>query len=144
MCVYLFSLFIYRCSVVGLINNLNEVLIDFDHLTYNNVEAMKLIRLEENKSEKQQIREKRSKDLSRLKKLLRNGVVEFSYKKKDGSVRKAKGTLKDELLPETDKDDERRKNINKECFYYFDLKKDDYRCFLRDNFIEIKEKKNKK
>ena len=102
------------------------------------------IRLDEKKSEKQQIRKKRAKDLSRLKKLLKAGVVEFSYKKKDGSVRKAKGTLKDELLPETDKDDERKKNLSKECFYYYDLKRDDFRCFLKDNFIEIKERKDKK
>jgi hypothetical protein len=100
-----------------------------------------IIRLDEKKSEKQQIREKRAKDLSRLKKLLKAGVVEFSYKKKDGSVRKAKGTLKDELLPETDKDDERKKNLSKDCFYYYDLKRDDFRCFLKDNFIEIKERK---
>jgi hypothetical protein len=103
-----------------------------------------VIRLDEKKSEKQQIREKRAKDLSRLKKLLKAGVVEFSYKKKDGSVRKAKGTLKDELLPETDKDDERKKNLSKDCFYYYDLKRDDFRCFLKDNFIEIKERKDKK
>lgn len=103
-----------------------------------------VIRLDEKKSEKQQIREKRAKDLSRLKKLLKAGVVEFSYKKKDGSVRKAKGTLKDEFLPETDKDDERKKNLSKDCFYYYDLKRDDFRCFLKDNFIEIKERKDKK
>lgn len=100
-------------------------------------------RLDEKKSEKRQIREKRSKDLARLNRLLKNGVVEFSYKKKDGSLRKAKGTLKDELLPETDKDDERKRNLSKDCFYYFDLKKDDYRCFLRDNFVEIKDTKDK-
>lgn len=100
-------------------------------------------RLDEKKSEKKQIMDKRSKDLARLKRLLKNGVVEFSYKKKDGSLRKAKGTLKDELLPETDKDDERKRNLSKDCFYYFDLKKDDYRCFLRDNFVEIKDTKDK-
>ena len=100
-------------------------------------------RLDEKKSEKKQIRDKRSKDLARLKRLLKNGVVEFSYKKKDGSLRKAKGTLKDELLPETDKDDERKRNLSKDCFYYFDLKKDDYRCFLRDNVVEIKDTKDK-
>ena len=86
-------------------------------------------------------RSKKTKELSRLKKLLKSGIVEFSYKKKDGSLRKAKGTLKDELLPETDKDDERKKNLSKDCFYYYDLKRDDYRCFLRDNFIEIKDNK---
>ena len=118
-------------------------LINFARLTYNNIKIM-IARLDEKKSEKQQIREKRSKDLAKLKRLLKNGVVEFSYKKKDGSVRKAKGTLKDELLPETDRDDERKKNLSKECFYYFDLKRDDFRCFIRDNFLEIKEKKDKK
>lgn len=86
-------------------------------------------------------RSKKTKELSRLKRLLKSGIVEFSYKKKDGSLRKAKGTLKDELLPETDKDDERKKNLSKDCFYYYDLKRDDYRCFLRDNFIEIKDNK---
>ena len=125
------------------INILSEALINFSHLTYNNIKIM-ITRLDEKKSEKQQIREKRSKDLAKLKRLLKNGVVEFSYKKKDGSVRKAKGTLKDELLPETDRDDERKKNLSKECFYYFDLKRDDFRCFIRDNFLEIKEKKDKK
>ena len=125
------------------INILSEVLINFSRLTYNNIKIM-VTRLDEKKSEKQQIREKRSKDLAKLKRLLKNGVVEFSYKKKDGSVRKAKGTLKDELLPETDRDDERKKNLSKECFYYFDLKRDDFRCFIRDNFLEIKEKKDKK
>ena len=125
------------------INILSEALINFSHLTYNNIKIM-ITRLDEKKSEKQQIREKRSKDLAKLKRLLKNGVVEFSYKKKDGSVRKAKGTLKDELLPETDRYDERKKNLSKECFYYFDLKRDDFRCFIRDNFLEIKEKKDKK
>ena len=125
------------------INILSEVLINFSRLTYNNIKIM-VTRLDEKKSEKQQIREKRSKDLAKLKRLLKNGVVEFSYKKKDGSVRKAKGTLKDELLPETDRDDERKKNLSKECFYYFDLKRDDFRCFIRDNFLEIKERKDKK
>ena len=125
------------------INILSEALINFSHLTYNNIKIM-ITRLDEKKSEKQQIREKKSKDLAKLKRLLKNGVVEFSYKKKDGSVRKAKGTLKDELLPETDRDDERKKNLSKECFYYFDLKRDDFRCFIRDNFLEIKEKKDKK
>lgn len=86
-------------------------------------------------------RYKKTKELLRLKRLLKSGIVEFSYKKKDGSLRKAKGTLKDELLPETDKDDERKKNLSKDCFYYYDLKRDDYRCFLRDNFVEIKDNK---
>ena len=33
------------------------------------------------------------------------------------------------------------KNTNDECFCYFDLKRNDFRQFLRSNFVEIKEKK---
>ena len=33
-----------------------------------------------------------------FKKKLRNGEVKFSYKKKDGSVRDARGTMKPELM----------------------------------------------
>jgi hypothetical protein len=98
----------------------------------------------EGESEKKQLREKRNKELSQLRRLLKNGVVEFKYKKKDGSTRKARGTLKASLLPETDKDDERTKNTSKDCFYYYDLDKSDYRAFLRDNYKGlIKEKKEK-
>ncbi len=100
-----------------------------------------MIHLYEKKSEKYQIRQKREKELKRLRRLLRQGVVEFSYKKKDGSLRKAKGTLKPELIPDTDHDDDRIKNTNDECFCYFDLKRNDFRQFLRSNFVEIKEKK---
>lgn len=97
----------------------------------------------EGESEKKQLREKRSKELAKLRRKLKAGVVEFTYKKKDGSLRKAKGTLKDSLLPETDKEDERKKNLSKECFYYFDLDRDDWRAFRRDLFVEVKEKKEK-
>ena len=103
-----------------------------------------MIQIDETKSEKKQIREKRLKDVSRLKKLLKTGVVEFSYKKKDGTVRKAKGTLKDTLIPETDREDDRKKNLNKDVLCYWDLKKDDWRCFIKTNLIDIKEDKEKK
>lgn len=78
--------------------------------------------------------------LQRLRRLLRNGVVEFKYKKKDGSTRKAKGTLKKSLIPETDRGDDRIRNTNDDVVNYWDLKKDDWRCFLKKNFIEITEK----
>jgi len=85
--------------------------------------------------------EHKDKELSRLRKLLKAGVVEFTYKKKDGSLRKAKGTLKKSLLPELDNDEENKRKTNDDCFVYYDLKRDDYRCFLKKNFIEIKDKK---
>lgn len=100
-----------------------------------------MIKIDEAKSEKKQISEHKDKELSRLRKLLKAGVVEFTYKKKDGSLRKAKGTLKKSLLPELDNDDENKRKTNDDCFVYYDLKRDDYRCFLKKNFIEIKDKK---
>ena len=100
-----------------------------------------MLQLDETKSEKKQIREKKRKDIARLRKLMKSGVVDFSYKKKDGSLRKAKGTLKTNLIPETDSDDKRLKSTNADCFTYYDLKRDDWRTFIKDNFIEIKETK---
>lgn len=100
-----------------------------------------MLQLDETKSEKKQIREKKRKDIARLRKLMKSGVVDFSYKKKDGRLRKAKGTLNTNLIPETDSDDKRLKSTNTDCFTYYDLKRDDWRTFIKDNFIEIKETK---
>lgn len=100
-----------------------------------------MIVLDEKKSEKYQIRQKHLRDAARLKRLLRQGVVEFTYKKLDGSLRKAKGTLKPSLLPETDTNDDRRKNTNDDCIVYFDLSRNDYRQFRKENLRDIKEKK---
>lgn len=83
--------------------------------------------------------DKKKSALSKLRRLLKSGVVEFSYKKKDGTERYAKGTLKTSLLPEIDRDDERSKKLSDDCFYYYDLNREDWRCFLKDNFIGIKE-----
>ena len=100
-----------------------------------------MIHLDEKKSEKYQIKQKHLRDAARLKRLLRQGVVEFTYKKLDGSLRKAKGTLKPSLLPETDENDDRRKNTNDDCLIYFDLVRNDYRQFRKENLRDIKEKK---
>lgn len=98
-------------------------------------------RIEESKSSK------RIDELKKLRRLLKQGVVEFLYRKKDNKERKAKGTLKTSLIPETDGDDERKTKLDDDRFYYYDLKREDWRCFIKDNFIEIidieKEKTNK-
>lgn len=88
--------------------------------------------------------DKKKSVLSKLRRLLKSGVVEFNYKKKDGSKRHAKGTIKTSLLPEVDRDDERLKMTNDECFYYYDLTREDWRCFLKDNFIDIDDVKKDK
>lgn len=84
-------------------------------------------------------RKTKKSELQRLRRLLKNGVVKFSYKKKDGSVRKATGTLKKSLIPETDREDDRIKSTNKDVMNYWDLKKDDWRCMIKKNFIKIEE-----
>lgn len=114
---------------------------------------------------------------------LRKGVVTFEYTKKDGTVRTAKGTLNDELLPEklpdrvtfdTDAIDalmyakgintleeyakengleylgvagtlpkfqyvfkKAEKSHNENQVSYYDVEKDSFRSFTKDNFLGI-------
>ena len=114
---------------------------------------------------------------------LRKGVVTFEYTKKDGTVRTAKGTLNDELLPEklpdrvtfdTDVIDalmyvkgintleeyakangleymgvvgtlpkfqyafkKIEKSHNENQVSYYDVEKDSFRSFIKDNFLGI-------
>ena len=58
------------------------------------------------------LKENRKRNLAKLKRLLKKGVVEFEYKKIDGSLRKATGTLKKSLIPDEYKDDERIEKSN--------------------------------
>lgn len=60
-------------------------------------------------------------------KLLQKGVVNFVYKKKDGSIRKAIGTLKDIEV----------KFKRPDIIPYFDLEKKGFRSFKLDNLKEI-------
>lgn len=80
--------------------------------------------------------------LSELRDRLKKGVVRFKYEKKDGSVRKANGTLKKSLIPELDKDKGGKDDFPDNCFGYYDIDRDDWRMFLKDNFIGVI--KNKK
>jgi hypothetical protein len=82
--------------------------------------------------------------MTTLRSMLKKGVVKFEYKKKDGSIRKAEGTLRKSLIPEIDKDGGAESDFPEDCFGYYDLDKDDWRMFIRDNFIGIISKKNKK
>ena len=83
--------------------------------------------------------------LTELRKLLKQGVVRFKYEKKDGSIRKANGTLKKSLIPESDKDKGGKNDFPEDCFGYYDIDRDDWRMFLKDNFIGILNKnKNQK
>ena len=71
---------------------------------------------------------------------LRSGIWRFSYFKKDGGIREARGTLDFSLIPE----EHRPKTLsaaprdsaeNYATFPYYDLDKNDWRSFRLDLFI---------
>ena len=61
-------------------------------------------------------------------------VVEFYFKKTDGSLRQAFGTLKENLIGEI-KGTGRKPNDNLQV--YWDTEKEEYRCFKKCNLIKI-------
>ena len=72
----------------------------------------------------------------RLRDWLKEGIVTFSYYKKDGSIREAKGTLNELLIPA----DKKPKGTgtaapNYEAVAYFDLDKQEWRSFSVTCFI---------
>ena len=75
-------------------------------------------------------------ELSKLRAKMRDGEVQFKFKKKDGSVRTAIGTLNKKLIPKEFVNDERRKPSDV-VMNYFDVEKEDWRCFRKENFLEI-------
>ena len=68
--------------------------------------------------------------LYRLTKQMRGGIVSFAYEKADGSLRKAKGTLKDiqGLIKGTGKE-------NYKTVRYYDVEAGGFRSFKIENFI---------
>lgn len=61
-------------------------------------------------------------------------VVDFCFQKKNGEIRKAKGTLRKDMCP-------RVEGIGKptpsHLQLYFDVEKDAWRCFNKEQFIEM-------
>jgi hypothetical protein len=68
--------------------------------------------------------------------MLRNGIVDFEFVKKDGSIRQAKGTLVAEHLPapKADSDAPARKT-NENVLVYFDMDKQSFRSFVKSSFV---------
>ena len=62
-------------------------------------------------------------------------ICKFYFQKVDGTIREAYGTLKQDLIPATSGDDNRKKNDTVQV--YFDTEKQEYRCFKRANLIRI-------
>lgn len=73
-------------------------------------------------------------DLSEFGNMLREGIVEFEFIKKDGSVRQAKGTLQAEYLPASKADGTSRKPSDN-VMVYFDMDKQSFRSFVKESFV---------
>ena len=76
-------------------------------------------------------------DIKDFKNALKNGVVYFEYVKKDGTIREAKGTTNESLIPESDipKGESTRKYTpNDNVTKYYDLEKNGWRSFNSNSF----------
>ena len=69
----------------------------------------------------------------RLAKQMRQGTVRFLYKKVDGSIREAYGTLHN--LPVGVTGGVKKTKPSYKTFAYFDTERNDFRCFKIENFI---------
>lgn len=70
----------------------------------------------------------------KLRALLHKKIVEFYFKKTDGTLRQAFGTLKEGLIGEV-KDTGRKPSDNVQV--YWDTEKSEYRSFKKCNLIKI-------
>lgn len=88
-------------------------------------------------TEKQQLNEKKANIISTLK----EGKHKFSFKKADGTIREAVGTLADEFLPEQHKQKttgaSRKAKRADDQVTYFDTDKQAFRSFKLDRFIQF-------
>ena len=69
----------------------------------------------------------------KLRALLHKKVVEFYFKKTDGTLRQAFGTLMSGRIPET----KGTKKTADNCQVYWDCEKEEWRCFKKCNLIKI-------
>ena len=69
----------------------------------------------------------------KLRALLSKKIVEFYFKKTDGTLRQAFGTLMSDRIPETNG----IKKTADSCQVYFDTEKEEWRCFKKCNLVRI-------
>lgn len=70
----------------------------------------------------------------KLKTAMKQRIVKFYFKKVDGSVREAYGTLKENLIPATSGDNRKK---NDTVAIYFDTEKQSWRSFKKANLLNI-------
>lgn len=68
-------------------------------------------------------------NIKEFKESLRNGVVEFSYEKKDGTIREAKGTLNSEVYGKEHEPKGTGFEVPENIIKYYDLDKEGWRSF---------------
>lgn len=75
----------------------------------------------------------------RLKRMLREGTIEFEYTKKDGTTRIAVGTTKLDLFKDSPnyKQPVGNREVNSDIITYWDLDKDGWRSFNGNNLVHI-------
>jgi len=71
-----------------------------------------------------------------FKNALHKGVVEFKYKKKNGEIRSAKGTLNIEVMGEDNAPKGTGYEIVDDNIRYYDLNSEGWRSFIPENLIE--------
>lgn len=69
----------------------------------------------------------------KLRAMLKVRIVEFYFKKTDGTLRQAFGTLMSSRIPET----KGEKRPYEHCQVYFDTEKDEWRSFKKCNLMKI-------
>lgn len=75
--------------------------------------------------------------VEQLKVKLSQGIVEFSYTKKDGSIREARGTTNINILREHSAEPKgtTEYQLNNQVIRYFDLDSEGWRSFCINNLI---------
>lgn len=71
----------------------------------------------------------------RLKMAMKNRIVRFYFRKIDGSVREAWGTLSENIVPAINGGSGRKQNDTIQT--YFDTEKMDWRCYKKANLLSI-------
>ena len=78
---------------------------------------------------------KKAWQVFKLKAKMAKGIVRFYFRKVDGTIREAYGTLRADLMPEIKGDDTRRKNDTTQTYY--DTEKQAFRCFKLANLVSV-------
>lgn len=69
----------------------------------------------------------------KLRAALALGIVKFYFRKVDGTIREAYGTLEPSKLPATGGN----RKTNETCQVYYDTEKQEFRCFKKANLVSF-------